>query len=429
MKKSYIVTLFAAAALLASCSKENPFEGGNSGTGQFLKSALSVDVDADGLDVRVTRAAEANIDDFNIIFTADGQSQPVATYVYGEMPEIVTLPAGEYTVTATYGENRDADWENPHFLGTSQKFAVNPFEITSYVDPIVCRLENIKVTIDFDDALRAHMTPESYVEVKVGDSSSLKYGVAEAQAEKAGYFRHTEEITLVAVFRGNVDGAEVVETKSLKNVSKGNHYKITFRLHQSADSEFNGSLNADLRVDASVDVTDLNYDVPLVEDQPLDDSERPVEGEKPGVTDPDPEHPGQPEDPADLNPVIYGEAPVDIDAVNNGADLSACVLHIKSVAEEGITELTCRIVSDPLEEVLEPSGMVYLNLAETPEDYRATLEGWGFPTNVKGAKEVKFEISGDFLNMMGELGSYEHHFVITVKDANGSCTKTLKLKY
>lgn len=429
MKKSYILPLFAAAILATGCSKEDPFNTEEYGTGQFLKSALSVDLNADGVEYRQTRA-EANVDDFTVIFTKEGESQPAAKYLYGEMPEIVTLPAGTYTCTATYGENRVADWENPYFLGKSAPFEVHAMEITSYVDPIICNLENIKVTVGFDNALKNHMSGDSYVEVKVGTSTALSYGIAEAEAEKAGYFMHSEEKTLVAVFHGTVDGNSVVETKSMKDIQKGAHYKINFKLHNGSESDMSGDADLGIAVEADVEVVDVNRNVSLGEEELLDDSERPTESEKPGDGE-DPEGPDQPGPGEEQKePLITADAPVNLEVVNNGVDLATCVLHIYSYDDAGIQELTCQIVSEPLQEVLEPMGLSdNLDLAETPESMKETLGNMGFPTSVRGQKDVRFEITPMFLEMLGDLGSYEHHFILKVKDANGECTKTLKLKY
>lgn len=425
MKKSYIFSLCAAALIFTGCSKEDPFSGAESGTGQFLKSALSVDLNANGFEYRKTRA-EADVNDFTVLFFKDGETQPVAKYLYGDMPEIVTLPSGSYTCTATYGKNLEAEWESPYFLGNSKKFEINPYEITSYVEPIVCNLENIKVTIDFDKNLRNHMSDDSYVEVKVGTSTSLKYGVSEADARKAGYFMHSDEITLVAVFHGNVDGADIIETKSMKEIQKGAHYSITFKLHEGKENDVTGDADAGVTVDANVDVVNVNTNVTIGEDEVMDDSERPVESDDPNQGG---NEPVQPDQPVAKEPTITADAPVNLEIVNNGNGLSTCILHIKSFADGGITELTCDIDSEQLADVLEPMGMMHLDLANTPASYKETLDGWGFPTDVKGYTDVKFEITGDFLGMLGGLGSYEHDFTITVKDANGTCTKVLKLKF
>lgn len=434
MKKSYILPIFAAAILAAGCSKEDPFGGnGDRGEGQFLKSALSMDIDADGISVRTTRAAEANVDDFTVLFQSVELAQPIK-YRYGDMPEIVTLPAGSYTVTATYGENRDAAWDSPHFLGTSDQFTVNPMEITSYVEPIVCKLENIMVSIDFDDLLREHMSKDSYVEVKVGQSSSLLFGLTEADAKKAGYFMHSDEKTLVAVFHGSVDGSSIVETKSMRDIEKGNHYKITFKLHQGGESDFQGSIGGSLEVDATVTVVRVDRNVPLVEDEILDDSERPSESEKPSTGEPDPEDPAQPDDPTVQKPTI-ASTDVKLGQVNDGNNLESCVLYIDSYHEDGILELTCDIDSPVLtQETLQEFQLdSHLDLVNTPIDMQSGMNDLNLPYNVGHEKHVVFDISR-FLGILGSLSAdygsnIQHKFVITVKDANGTCTESLTLKF
>lgn len=422
MKKSYIFSLLAVAAMLTGCSKENPFGDAGGGEGQFLKSALSVDIKADALqrDKAMTRA-EANPDDFTVIFTREGNPQPVAKYKYGEMPEIVTLPEGKYTCTATYGELRLAEWESPYFLGTSEEFEILPFEITSYVEPIECCLENIKVTIDFDSSLRRAMSSDSYVDVKVGSSTSLKYTLTEADSGKAGYFAHSEETTLVATFNGTIDGEYTVESKSLRNIAKGNHYRITFRLHNGGGSNSDGDVDSDVTVDANVTVVDVTCDVPLGEEPLLDDSERP--GENPG------EDPGTPEEPVNNPPLITPVAPVSFDVVNDANSLASCILDIHSDADGGILAFTCDIESPTLtpDELKSVNLSDHLDFVNTPPELEEALTGLGFPVNIGGQKDVRFDIT-KFLPMLSMLGSAEHHFTLTVTDANGTTVRTLKLK-
>ncbi len=422
MKKTYILPFLAAALLAGGCSKENPFGGGSDEEGKILKSALSVSIKADGLERQNIRTrAEADLNDFTVVFTQQGHSEPVRKYKYGEMPDVVSLPAGTYTCTATYGELRQAEWESPYFLGSSETFEVTPYEITSYIEPIECKLENIKVTIDFDSELRNAMSEETFVEVKVGSSSSLNFTKAEADSQKAGYFSHTAETTLVATFNGKINGVQTVETKSMQNIEKGNHYKITFRLHPESGGSSGGDITGDVTVDASVTVVDVTRNVPLGDEPLLDDSERPNEGSS---EDPDP--PTPPENPA---PTIEGVAPLNLDNVNDLSTLTSCIINIHSSAEGGITGFTCDIESPKLtkDELVGMGLDSHLDLVNTPEASVEALGGLGFPVNVGGMKDVTVDISG-FLDAMKVLGAAEHHFILTVTDANGTTTKTLKLK-
>lgn len=420
MKKLYIYSLAAAALMATACSKENPFTGPESvEEGQILKSAIAVDMKVDEtVRKNVRTRADVNLDDFTVIFTKEGQTTPVKKFKYSEMPDVVTLPVGDYICTATLGENRLAEWENPYFLGRSDSFTVNPYEITSYVAPIECRLENIKVTIEFDPVLKSRMSADSYVEVKVGDNSGLNFTLTETEAGKAGYFMHTAETTLVATFNGKIDGAKAVETKSLKDVAKGNHYKITFKLHDYSNDP-TGDSDADIQVDASVTITDIERNVEIGDEPLLDDSERPSEEpEKPGPG------PDEPVPPVAQGPVVEAEDPINLDEVNNVTADSHVVLNIKS--ETGLTEFKVNIISEDLDGLV-PEVLDLVN----PGDNLSLLHELGLlasdKTTLEGEKNVKFDVSG-FMEMLLMLGGdKDHTFKLTVSDNGGQVVKELKL--
>ncbi|MDE6382320.1 MAG: DUF4493 domain-containing protein, partial [Muribaculaceae bacterium] len=364
---------------------------------------------------------DVSLDDFTVVFTRNGV--PEAKYRYSDMPEVVTLPVGEYVCSATYGENRVAEWESPYYLGRSAAFEVEPYEITSYIDPIECKLENVKVTVTFDPGLVSRMSSDSYVEVKVGANEGLAFTNAEAASGKAGYFLHTAETTLVATFYGAIDGVEATETKSYRDIQRGYHYKLNFKLHEGPGGNDTGDIEGEVLIDGSVTVVDVDRDVEIEDDLvDVDDSEHPNQGgDKPNPPGPGPEPQA---------PTITGVPPVDIDGVNDGNTLPSCVIKVHSDADGGITGFDCDIVSEKLTpEDLDGVGLSsHLDIANTPAELEGALTVLGLPVNVAGQKDVEFDISG-FLVLMGGLGECEHHFVLTVTDANCTTVKTLKIKF
>lgn len=424
MKKLYFIGVLSAAMALAGCSKENPFSADAEGEGQVLKAALSMSTP--DTDIMVTRAdASQDLSDFQIAFIKENATVASANYRYGDMPDVVTIKAGSYKVTATLGEDREAEWENPYFTGESPYFEVKANEITSSIDPIECELRNIKATIAFDSSLANVMSADSYVEVKVGDNKGLNFTTAEANAGKAGYFRHTDETTLVATFHGKVNGSDIVETKSYDGIEKGRWYKLTFKLHQGAGGAGSGSVSGDVVVDASVDVDDVNRDINIGDDEPLDDSERPTEG---GGDEPDPPTPGTAPQIVAITPGLVFDTPWHV--TNDGSGYPACEFKIISSAEGGVQELTCDIISDDLtaEELSGIGLQSHLDLVNTG-DLTGALSGLGFPVNQGGNKEVVFNISSTFMGMMGAFGNHLHQFKLYVKDANGECTKTVMIQF
>lgn len=426
MKKIYLIPLLSAGLLMAGCSKEKGFDGEMSDDeGQVLKTALDMSTTSD--QIMVTRAEQGvDLSNFKINFIKKGESVAPKSFTYSEMPDVVTLKVGTYTATAELGQDLNAEWENPYFKGQSEEFDIEAYQIISFISPIECALMNIKATIAFDETLLAAMSPDSYVEVKVGDNPGLNFTTAEATSGKAGYFKHTNENTLVATFHGTVNGSEIVESKSYEGIDKGRWYKLTFKLHQNSGGDPTGGASGEIVVDASVTTEDVNADVTLEDDAPLDDSDRPNWG---GGDDPEPPTP-------DNGPKIAPatDAPnLVFDQVWEITPGEPVKFNVDSEAEGGIQELTCDIISDALTpEVLAGINLAsHLDLAVTPDDLAAALTSdlLKFPVNQKGNTHVAFDIT----NFMGMLQGVQepgqiHKFRMYVKDANGECTKTLMLK-
>ncbi|MDE6231091.1 MAG: DUF4493 domain-containing protein [Muribaculaceae bacterium] len=438
MKKIFSCALVAATMLAGACSKESPYNPEDQG--MILRSALSMDVRVDPVEhlkITGTRADEISPDDFTVVFTLSGQSVPAATYKYAEMPEVITLPVGTYTCSAYYGDDLAAEWDNPYYVGTSVPFEVSAFEITSYIDPIECRLENVQVSIEFDPFLKQAMSADSYVEVKVGDVGSLLFGVEEASSGKCGFFRHTAESTLVAVFNGDVNGVRTVESKSMNDIEKGNHYRILFKLHDH-DGNDSGDSDASVSVDASVTVTDVELGVDTIEDEVLDDNERPREdGEEPGQ----PDQPTPPDVPQNNGPQVSVSAPFEMDTPylidcsdNEFLSNVNCVIKVVSDEETGIQAFTCDIDSNLLTaDLLGGMGIpTHLDLAETDPTLANILSSFEFPTNVKGNKSADLDLS-QFVEMMANLvaGAPDRYaeFKITVRDTSGTVSKSLIFQF
>ncbi len=415
MKTKHILSLFFGSALLWSCSKESPFipTVEQSGTGSFDTASLSLDV-RNGGETALDAPSRAGDEDFKILFFKNGTIAPEQTYNYSEMPDVVVLPIGKYTVKATKGADVEADWESPYFIGNSPEFEIKEDEITSNLDPVVCTLQNVQVTVDFAPMLSGNMSPDSYVEVKVGDNAGLQF--TKEHEGVAGHFRHTEGVSLVATFHGEVEGLPTVETKSFDQVQKGHHYKITFKLHTQSDEHY-GEADASINVDASVTTVDLENNIVIGEDEDLGDEERPKEG---GEDTP-------PTPPNENLPTITAKAPINLDGENVITDDLTCELLMTSKSDGGFTKFECVINSATLTpDELEGVGLSdHLDLINTGA-MTDSLAGLGFPVNVGGRKSVEF-ILNNFLPMISALGPGRHEFKLTVGDSNGETTKTLVL--
>lgn len=436
MKKIYLYIAIALMALLGSCGKEAPFTDNGSADskekGQIRKSALGIEIrDEERLQ---TRAGDAvNLDDFKISFTRKGSSTPTVVYKYVEMPDIVTLERGAYTALAEYGEDKDGVWDAPYYVGESEEFSILAGKITDDIGDIVCRLHNVKVSIAFAPGLTEMMSDDSYVEVGVTNGATLKFTKQHELNGNSGYFRHVDGVSLVATFNGEIEGLKTVLTKSYAAVQKGYHYKITFKLNnQSSDNT--GGLEGGLDVDASVTVTDVERNVDVEEDEPLDDNERPKEGDEP--ENPNPEWNG---------PTVSAEAPLVIPGMVNAKPVDGVLslscsqdipvdnpdvnVVLKFASQKGFDEFYADIVSPNLtDEELKSVGLAaHLDLVN-PGDLEEPLTNLGLPCNIRGEKNVKFDIS-KFMSLLAIFGANSHEFIIHAKDANGETVVTLKLNF
>lgn len=438
MKK--ITNIFLAIVFLAglaACSTEAPFsKETDKGEGRLLTSALSVELKTDERLVRATNVPDVN--DFTVDFlNAEDLTKEVPSYKYGEMPEVVTLPVGDYIVKAYYGgeypDGKNAGFDCPYYLGQSERFSIEKDKIRDNIGTIECRLSNVKVSILFDENLKEVMGKDAKVTVNVGESGSLDFY---PETEESGFFAYDDgSTTLSAVFDGEIDGDYTNESKSYPDVKPGNHYRITFKLHV-VDPNEPGDINPgepgnEIKVDANIQLEDLtgnggsDVGTPGDDDIYMPDDRYPSEGgdePDPGPDEPTPDEPG---------PTVNAESPIDLDKVNEVGASSHVVLNFESVSDSGFTTFEVDIISDDLtDDELKVVGLAaHLDLIE-PGELLGALQGLGILSEsqetVRGEKKVKFDIS-QFMTPLS-LFKGEHHFVIKVADSTGERIVTLKLK-
>lgn len=429
--KSYkgIFCSLAAVALLTGCANENPFvdpttpDAGQ--TGALMTRCLAPKLtNTEGVETS-TRASVPSTDNFRVVIsrkknTRDGSSTGSVEYTYSEMPEVLTLPVGDYKVFADHGDNKDAAWEEPYYYGESE-FGIDANKITDNVEPIVAKLSNIRVTIVFHPSLLSSMSADSKVEVKVGNQV-MSFVPEET---RSAYFRYVNQSqTLAATFSGNVDGADVVETKTHDNVAPGNHYRITFRVH-GIDDDKPGTVEGMVTVDATVEQVDMNHTVDGEKDQLLDDDLRPSQG---GGDEPDdPKGPVPAAEALEPSGDFAGYDKLDLNADNEITDHLYCAWKVVSEAEGGFKTFGVEIIST----TLTPGELSGVGLTDkldliNPGQYEEALAGLGFPVNVGGMSEAEFDITG-FLSLMQALGAGLHEFRLTVGDANGKAVFSVKL--
>jgi hypothetical protein len=357
------------------------------------------------------------VQDFTVQIIKDGAV--VNSYLYAEMPSVIELPVGEYTATASLGDAEGVGFDAPYYKG-STTFTVRENDITE-VNTIECKLSNVKVTIIYSDDLKAAMADDAKVTVLVGENSTLDFGKNET---RSGYFGYVENSnTMVATFSGAVDGVSETNSRVYTDVAPGTHYRITYTLHKpGSDPNAAGTIVPGLKVDARVEVVDVNYNYdPEDGDRPTDDS-RPNEGDNSG----DNTGGGQGGDTTTgEGPTVTAQAPISLDILNEVTPSSTVVVNATS--ETGITVFQVDIISDTLTpEVLTQVKLdSHLDLVN-PGSLEAAIASLGLPVNVGGAKSVTFDVSS-FMSLLAIYGDASHEFKLTVGDASGTVVKSLRL--
>lgn len=410
MNKILKYTIFALAALImAACGKEDPFPP-SSETGELSTKKMIVKIENEE---NVVRSA-IDVSTFLVDIYRDGNI--VESYVYADMPEVVTLPVGVYTVKVRSGEVQPVAWDAPYFEG-EQQFEVKAREITE-VSTVVCRLANVRVSIFYDDALREALSDDTKVTVVMGENASIDFAKDETRSAYFAYVPGSN--SMVATFSGTVYNGKYEQLKAYTDVAPGNHYKITYTFHGLVVPGDEGGISfTGVSVDCNVVEESLTFNVD-VDDPTIEGGDRPSEGG--GEVDP-------PTPPTGDGPKV--EIPEGSDIVFDSEMIPTEGKSYKLLitSETGFTDFKVDIVSPYLtEEFLSGVGLTtHLDLVN-PGAFAEGLNGLGLPVNVGGSKSEMFDISGlaPLLNL--DPDEHVHEFIVTVKDASGTTTRTLKFR-
>ena len=188
----------------------------------------------------LTRASGdvVSVDDFNVSVTS---KDAVYSYVYKDMPSVITVPVGFYTVSAENVSEVESltspdKWGQVRYAGTSAErevvAGVNPTRIS-----LTCTMVNTAVSVIFGENIDKHFTDYSITAYTV-DTRKLEYTPLNTVGESpaVGYFN--SGVALNYVFKGTY----ILENKPMtisgsKMLDPATHLHLTFRM-----SEQNGEV-------------------------------------------------------------------------------------------------------------------------------------------------------------------------------------------
>lgn len=396
--------------------------------GSVNLNSLSVDM-SDAEKVSTSTVSRASVDLAPFIVTVSNGADYTRTYTYGDMPEVLTLPVGSYTISVKSHEVQKAEWERPLYLGTKE-FTVTKGKITD-IGVVTASFASLKVTVQFTDDLKPLLGDDVKVTVIANDQGSLVYTPSET---RAGFFEVVEgSNTMIARFEGTIDGVYTTQDTPFSDVEAGQHRIVRYSAKSNPDipEQSGGISGSGITLDTSVINQDINSDVIVSEDN-IDSSDRPGQEEPdqpgPGPDEPGPDEPG--EKPVTFEP--FNSPNLDLDAENVAtADFGNAIVRIS--ASKGIKSLVVNIHTS--NEVLpgllagmglgEPFDLADINEDSPTGDSVKTLN-LPFNSQVAGQTEVDFNIS-DFVPLLVDLAG-NHEFTITVTD-NDNKAETMTLRF
>lgn len=442
-KSISILAWAAVAAAFTGCSDNwvPEVEGAGEGrlnTQSILAEVNTVEDEKEDEDVtkKVTSRSSIDLSPFLVDVVRTSDNANVASWTYATMPQLPTFAVGSYEVQVRSRVLKDAEWSAPYYLG-SQTFDIRNGEVTD-VGPIVCKLANVRVTIDYGPKLLEATGGEGFtITVTSTPGVYLQYTGKET---RSGYFAYNGQTTMVARFQGRVNGVNEDFSHVLENIAPGQHRKLTFRLNYNPnvpDDEVGTIEGQGIVVSCSTKT--VNVDGNVIQEEDIQESgDRPgQEGDEPGGEDPKPGEEGNitftSETLANDNGNVLDDTP------NNAADFGEgkkeAKIHIHS--EAPIASFKVKIDSETLTaDVLSDVKLApEFDLADPivttddgeKKDLTEGLKGLEFPVGdeVKGATDLDFDIT-KFVPLTMIYGAANHRFILTVTDNAGN-SKTLTL--
>lgn len=409
-----MVVLFTFSA----CHSEKMETGTTDVTGQLSLASMKMEVDLK-VDT-VYPQSRAGVDVSNFLLTIkNSQGEQVEQYTYSEMPEIISLPVGTYTVVASSAEAATNGFDVPFYTGSTEQFTIKENELTE-VSALTCRLANVMISVEYDEELRKLMGEDVVTTVKIGDNS---LDIPSSETRKAYLIAPASAGSMDITLKGTIDGESVTEVKRVENVQAGQYNIIKYVLSPVDDgnNSVGGNLNIAINIDSSMTSSDETVGVNPGEEPGIDDF--PTDGgEEPGDGDGDSDGDGEGGITSDINITgkKLGDSSFDIDQTQTITGDTTLIVGIEAPA--GIQNLKVAISSDNEEFNGIGEGLGEFDLAHSDsmnEDAQAMLPILGLPIDdaVLNQTNLDFNISKFTSMLAGFKGT--HTFKITVTDNQG----------
>ena len=421
MKRS-IITILAAAAVLASCKQTKVEEN----KGYFVLQSVTADANLNEVNVS-TKAMPSELADINtfvVKIESNLEGGGIQTYNYKDiLDQAIELPTGSYRITAGSPAGKAAAWDQPLFEG-KQNFTV----VAGATSPVnvKCSLSNTMVSIKCSDTFKTELQ-EFNIKVSATDNDFLTWSktgkensdALAAELSKDGYFSASELYVQIDGER-EIDGSTAALTYVVKNVHPKDHIILNL------DARVTGQVQQiTLAVDGTVNDRTENIVVGGFEEIPIPDPIDPT-------PDPNPDPNPNPSLPA--KPSLVWEANPTFELMELKSDGMSVVITVNVPGK--VKDFLIDVKSDcaEFEGVIKSMTGDGLTMDLVNNTALSSLNDLGIPTgaSVKGKETVPFKLSS-LLPMIllynPEVNSY-HTFTLKVTDEAGqTLTQALQFQY
>lgn len=430
MKNIFLIclTLMAVLFTFSACHSEKMETGATDVTGQLSLASMKLEVDLK-VDT-VYPQSRAGVDVSNFLLTIkNSQGEQVEQYTYSEMPEIISLPVGTYTVVASSAEAATNGFDVPFYTGSTEQFTIKENELTE-VSALTCRLANVMISVEYDEELRKLMGEDVVTTVTIKEKTKdmikeYSLDIPSSETRKAYLIAPASVSPMDITLKGTIDGEFVTEVNRVDEVQAGQYNIIKYTLSpvdNGTNSNVGGNVNIAINIDSSMTSSDETVGVNPGEEPGIDDF--PTDGgEEPGDGDGDSDGDGEGGITSDINITgkKLGESPFfDIDQTQTITGATTLIVGIEAPA--GIQNLKVTISSDDEDFRAIGEGLGEFDLAHSDsmnEDAQAMLPILGLPIDdaVLNQTNLDFNISKFTSMLAGFKGT--HTFKITVTDNQG----------
>lgn len=430
MKNIFLIcfTLMVVLFTFSACHSEKMETGATDVTGQLSLASMKMEVDLK-VDT-VYPQSRAGVDVSNFLLTIkNSQGEQVEQYTYSEMPEIISLPVGTYTVVASSAEAATNGFDVPFYTGSTEQFTIKENELTE-VSALTCRLANVMISVEYDEELRKLMGEDVVTTVTIKEKTQdmikeYSLDIPSSETRKAYLIAPASAGSMDITLKGTIDGESVTEVKRVENVQAGQYNIIKYVLNSVDDgtnSNGGGNLNIAINIDSSMTSSDETVGVnpgeePGIDDFPTDGGEEPGDGD--GDSDGDGE--GGITSDISITGKELGGKPFNIDQTQTITGATTLIVGIEAPA--GIQNLKVAISSTDEEFSAIGASLGEFDLAHSKnmnETAQGMIPSLGLPIDDKvlNKEYLDFNISS-FTSLLGGFYDATHTFKITVTDNNG----------